>query len=337
VKQPARRLLVFTNAYPYPQLLYYGIFVDTQVKHWRNSGVEVEVFFINGRRSKWNYFRGVVAWTWKMIRAGRDYDAIVAHHSYCVLIAAFIRPPGLPLIYQVHEGTIHFWKLNELLVRLAVRLSDKVIYVSRNLPDHLGYVISERDIIPCGVDLDLFRPGDRDEARRILGWDSREEIVLYAAKERKYYERYELVVEAVEEIRREGRGVKLVRLEGVPPERVPVYLNASDLLLVASHGEGSPKIVKEGLACNRPVVALRVGSVAQLLEGVSSGFLAKNNSTDLALQMRRALALKGAGEGREKMAPLSSRNTSAALLEACLEVIGSSAARHRKGVVTDAR
>ena len=321
MKLVPKKLLIFTNAYPYPGLPYYGIFVHTQLQHWRDSGVEVDLFFINGRESRWNYFSGVLAWAWKMLREGSHYHAIVSHHSYCTLIAAFLRPPGLPLIYQVHEGTIHFWKLNELLVRLAVRLADRVVYVSRNLPDYLGYAVSEADIIPCGVDLDRFMPCDQLEARRVLEWNPAEEVVLYAAKERKYYERYELVVEAVEGLKREGRSVRLHRLEGVAPETVPTYLNAADVLVVASHGEGSPKIVKEALACNKPVVTLRVGSVETLLSGIPSGFLAEGSTPDMMRQIRSALELRGRGTGRDRMSPLSSKKTSGALLEVCREAI----------------
>jgi glycosyltransferase involved in cell wall biosynthesis len=322
-KDGTERLLVFTNAFPYPKLPYYGIFVETQVRHWREAGVEVDLFFINGRESKWNYLSGVVAWIWRMLCEGRRYDAIVTHHSYCCLIAAFLRPRRVPLIYQVHEGTIHFWKLNKLLVRLATKAADKVVYVSKNLPDLLGYPVRAEDIIPCGVDLNLFKPADQVAAREAIGWDASEEVIIYAAKERKYYERFEIVERATEVLEREGRKVRLFRLEGLAPDQVPVYLNAGDVLVVSSHGEGSPKIVKEALACNKPVVALRVGSVETLLGGIRSGFLAEDSVADMVLQLRKALDLKGKGSGRERMQALSSLKTSADLLQICRKTIHS--------------
>jgi glycosyltransferase involved in cell wall biosynthesis len=311
------RFIVFTNAYPYRDLPYYGTYVADEVAQWRANGVDVEVFFINGRKSRWNYVTGVLAWLWKMLREGSTYDAIVVHHSYCCLVASVLKPPDLPLIYQVHEGTLHFSRVSRWLVRRAVRRADRVVYVSPMLPRRLAIPAGESDVIPCGIDLALFRPQPREEARRALGWDPGEEIVLYAAKERQYYERFDLVCAAVEALRREGRSPRLVRLEGVPREEVPTYLNAADVLVLASRGEGCPNIVKEALACNRPVVALRVGTVPELLEGVESGFLCEDNVPSLAEQLKKALALKGAGSGRSRAATYSIEATSRAFLEVC--------------------
>jgi len=316
-----RRLVVFTNAYPYPDLPYYGTFVDTHVRHWRGSGVEVDVFFINGRRSKWNYLGGVLAWALAMARRGRQYDAIVVHHSYCCLIAACLRWPGIPIVYQVHEGTIHFSRVNRWMVRLAIRAADRVVYVSSNLPRTLGLDPGKETILPSGIDLERFQPMPRDEARRVLGWALDEEVVLYAAKERPAYERFDLVLEAVRRLADIGRHPRLLRLEGVERERVPLYLNAADVLVLASRGEGSPKIVMEALACERPVVSLRVGSVPERLEGVKSGFLAEETPEDLTRQLLRALALKGRGAGRERVLDLGVERTSSAFLEICSDVI----------------
>jgi teichuronic acid biosynthesis glycosyltransferase TuaC len=48
---------------------------------------------------------------------------------------------------------------------------------------------------------------------------------------------------------------ELHHLRGIEYEQVPIWLNASDVLLVTSHHEGSPTIVKEALACNLPIVS----------------------------------------------------------------------------------
>lgn len=311
------RYLIFTNAYPYPGLPYYGVFVADQVREWRRNGVEAEVFFINGRRNRWNYLGGVVAFAWKMLREGWGYDAIVVHHSYCCLIAWLLRPRGVPIVYQVHEGTVHFSRLHRILVRRAVRLADRVVYVARTIPEGLDAPADDCTVIACGIDLTLFRPRPKEEARRALAWDPAAEVVLYAAKERSAYERFDLVRDAVKRLGRERRPVRLVRLEGLPREEVPAYLNAADVLVLASRGEGSPKIVKEALACNRPVVALRVGSVPELLSGVASGFLSEDDAASLATQLERALALKGIGCGREKAAAFNVEATSLAFLEVC--------------------
>ena len=317
----AGKLLVFTNAYPYPGASTYGVYVSDQVAAWRAAGVDVALFFINGRKSRWNYLGGVLAWALAMARRGRQYDAIAVHHSYCCLIASCLRWPGIPIVYQVHEGTIHFSRVNRWLVRLAVRVADRVVYVSSNLPIMLGRSPEGATILPCGIDLERFQPMPRDEARRALGWALDEEVILYAAKERPAYERFDLVLEAVRRLADIGRHPHLLRLEGVEPDRVPLYLNAADVLVLASRGEGSPKIIKEALACERPIVSLRVGSVPEMLEGVESGFLAEVTPEDLTRQLLRALALEGRGMGRDRVLGLGAERTSSAFLEICRDTV----------------
>src|SRR5712664_1222709 len=74
-------------------------------------------------------------------------------------------------------------------------------------------------------------------------------------------------------------------MTGIPNAEVPVWLNASDVLLLTSMHEGSPTIVKEALACGLPVVSVDVGDVAERIEGVEGCYLAPPQSADLAAKL----------------------------------------------------
>ena len=53
------RVLCITNMWPIPSHPYYGIFVKEQIegiqKYYKN--VDVEIYFINGKEFKLNYFK----------------------------------------------------------------------------------------------------------------------------------------------------------------------------------------------------------------------------------------------------------------------------------------
>jgi glycosyltransferase involved in cell wall biosynthesis len=79
-----------------------------------------------------------------------------------------------------------------------------------------------------------------------------------------------------------NRPLELVTLWDVAPERVPLYMNACDAMLMLSLREGSPNVVKEAMACDLPVVSVPVGDVAELLGGIAGNHVRSYEAEDLA-------------------------------------------------------
>ena len=69
-------------------------------------------------------------------------------------------------------------------------------------------------------------------------------------------------------------GVTLLTLGGVPPEQVPLWVNAADAVIVPSEREGFGLAALEALACGVPVLATRVGIHAAALAGVPGSLCA---------------------------------------------------------------
>ena len=79
------------------------------------------------------------------------------------------------------------------------------------------------------------------------------------------------------ELRREIRRRELddvVRLVGPqPPQQVNVYLNAADLFVLATHGEGWCNVLMESLATGLPVVTTAVGGNPEIVRDENLGLL----------------------------------------------------------------
>src|SRR5215813_6801688 len=94
-------------------------------------------------------------------------------------------------------------------------------------------------------------------------------------------------------------------LRGVPHGEVPIWLNASDVLLLTSLHEGSPTVIKEALACNLPIVSVNVGDVRERIWGVDGCYIAAPDPSDLAAKLNLVYSGRRRVAGRVKMQELS--------------------------------
>jgi glycosyltransferase involved in cell wall biosynthesis len=156
-------------------------------------------------------------------------------------------------------------------------------------------------VIAAGVDLALFAPMNRDEARRRLGW-STGPVVLFGAWRARAVKRFWLAEQAVRGLADLGVVARLESLENVLPEDVPLYLNAADCLLLTSRHEGSPNVVKEAAACGCPVVSVPVGDVSEVLDGVTPGAVVPADPAALAAALRGVLRDGRRSDGRARIA-----------------------------------
>jgi glycosyltransferase involved in cell wall biosynthesis len=147
-------------------------------------------------------------------------------------------------------------------------------------------------VIPNGVDLEVFRPIDRADARRSLGIP--EGNWLLSAGQLVPNKGHDAVIRALVELPEfrlliAGDGpeegglralaadagvVDRVRFLGrVLPERMPLSYCAADCLVLASSREGMPNVLLESLACGTPVVATRVGGCPDIVREPVAGRL----------------------------------------------------------------
>ena len=142
-------------------------------------------------------------------------------------------------------------------------------------------------VIPNGVDVNTFRPMDREAARKELHLPSELKCVLFPGNPQDPRKGHKLATAAIEVAsRRFGQRIELLPLWGVQPQQVAVYMNACDAMVMTSLLEGSPNVVKEAMACNAPVIGVPVGDVEQLLDGVQGCEICPGIRRPLERQLR---------------------------------------------------
>lgn len=295
-------VLVVTNMYPTPGAPAFGTFVADQVAAVQRAGVAADVLFVDGRRNRSAYLQGGPR-LWSRLQRG-GYDLIHAHHFLAGLVARM--QLSLPIVTTYHGGEVgpHVPAWLRTLARLGPRIFDRVITVNSREAAILNR--PNVRVIPCGVDLELFRPHPRAEARARLGLPAGAALVLWAGEHWQREKRVDLVREAMALLGRDLPDAQLVLVSGRPHEEIPWYMSACDALVLASSSEGSPMVVKEAMACNLPVVSTDVGDVGEIIAGVDGCALAAPDAADLADKLRITLARNARTQGRGSVAGLSS-------------------------------
>jgi glycosyltransferase involved in cell wall biosynthesis len=291
------RVLVVTNMYPTPADPAFGTFVGDEVAALRTLGLEVDVLFVNGKASRWNYLWGLPRLWWRLLH--RRYHILHAHYSLTGLLAR--AQWRVPLVVTFHGAEVAVgWP-----ARVSRWLRDRVdvaIVTSHRVRDDLN--APQAAVIPPGVDLDRFRPGDRTAARLRLGLPLGQPLVLFVGRS-EWDKRLSEMQQAVRLLQVHRPEAELILLSGQPHSVVPDYMNACDVLLLISTYEGSPMAVKEALACNLPVVASDVGDVAEMIGTVEGCALCDGTPQDAARKLHHVLGQGRLARGREAVAHLS--------------------------------
>ncbi len=291
------RILTFTNMYPTEKNPQFGIFVKEQVESIRRLGHVVDVMFVNGREGRFRH-KGYVLGPmqlWAALARGK-YDVIHAHY---VLSGVIARAQWTCPLVLTHHGVELREPLQGRLCRWTRSWPDELIVVSNWMLSDLGAPTAH--VIPCGVNLDLFRPADKMEARRQLGLDAERRYVLFAGNSWDPVKRYPLVEQAVRTMRLASHDVELLTVEGQPHDRIPLFMNAADVFAMTSLVEGSAQVVKEAMACNLPIVATDAGDNWDVLGDTAGCYRTSADPVEIATRLETAISPPRRTVGRDRV------------------------------------
>jgi len=258
---------------------------------------------------------GVDAWR---IARGIDYDLVHAHYWLSGVVALALRERwSAPVLQMFHTlarlknrvaRTAHDLE-PEVRIREETRVIaevDRVVAANvverADLARFYGAAPSRIAVIPCGVDTELFRPGERDTARAALALGPGP-LLLYVGR-LSPIKGLDTLFDAVARVRAGGRAVRLLVVGGdadeptdghearlrarigalgladtvrfvpaQPQDVLPTYYAAADLTLLPSYYESFGMVALEAMACASPVIASRVGGLTTTVRDRVTGFL----------------------------------------------------------------
>jgi glycosyltransferase involved in cell wall biosynthesis len=291
------KVLIVTNMYPTPQKPASGTFVKEQVESLKKEGVDIDVFYFDGSKHKSAYIWALFSFWGKILR--NHYDLIHAHYVFSGIIA---RAQLLYPVILTHHGLEVFTTWQRFPSKWITPLVDRAIVVSNEQKNALKS--KNIEVIPCGIDLELFKPVPRDQARAKLKLSLTKKYVVWAGNYLRPEKRFDLVMATIALAKENDPAIELLLVSGKPHDEVPLYMNAADVLLLVSDAEGSPMAVKEAMACNLPVVSVPVGDVAEVIGETAGCYLCNQQPEDIAEKLHQALSFPGRTRGRERMVHL---------------------------------
>lgn len=327
-------VLAVTNIYPTPRYPVPGTFVEQQVVGLRRIGLHVEVLLANRAEKGMRAYLTIGAEVRSRIK---ELQPDVIHVMYGGVLAERVtrvvkdRPTvvsfcGSDLLGERLSGPLRgvLSQCGVFASHVAARRAVGVIVKSRNLEEALPVFVdrSKVRIIPNGINLERFKPLDQVDCRKKLGWSLHKFHVLFPANAGDPVKRSFLAQAAIEAANRSGLNAEMHTLRGVTHEKVPIWLNASDAVLLTSLHEGSPNIIKEALACDLPVVSVDVGDVRERISGIEGCYIALPNSDDLGAKLCLVRARGERIAGRDSVRHLSLEETASKLMHFYHECLG---------------
>jgi D-inositol-3-phosphate glycosyltransferase len=179
-------------------------------------------------------------------------------------------------------------------------------------------------VVPCGVNVELFRPLPKEHSREQLGIDKNELVLLYVGRidplkgiDRlitafsylQHHQRLRLLIvggesratadlKSLQELALNSGVHRTITFMGrTEHANLPLYYSAADALVLPSHTESFGLVALESLACGTPVVATRVGAMDQIINSDRNGYLADSADPHLLTQeIERLIAALRAGK-----------------------------------------
>jgi len=169
---------------------------------------------------------------------------------------------------------------------------------------HYGALLEKISVIPCGVNLELFQPIDKEMAKQQLGLVD-DKIILFVGR-LDPLKGIDQLLKAMPYLQN-GQGPRLVIIGGgedshyemerlqklsyalhiessvtllglIKHEKLPYFYSAADVCVIPSYYESFGLVALEAMACGTPVVAADVGDLKSIIRQEETGYIVTDNA-----------------------------------------------------------
>lgn len=233
-------------------------------------------------------------------------------------------------------------------VRRVLAQSSMVTTVSdglRRAALDLGVPPERARTIRQGINAKVFHPDDKAVARRTLGLAADDETLVWVGR-MVPVKNLDMLIDAVKQLvpqrprlrlhvigdgpERKRLGARVaaeglthaVRLEGaIGHDRLPDWYRAADAVVLSSHSEGLPNVLRESLACGTPFVSTDVGDIGEIAEPTFSRLVASGDAAAFAAAIVEILT-PGYAEAAAQYQPRSWHESAEEFSELFRDLVG---------------
>ena len=255
------------------------VFVYEQIESVKrlDASVDYKVFPVVGKGIK-----GYLASLKQLKAVIKEYQPDLVH-AHCGHVGAqAVLQRRVPVITTFHGSDVNASKMRPI-ASFASLLSAESFFVSKKLMQTLRIKGRCHAVIPCGVDVSIFHPRDKEDCKRQLGIDK--DYMLFASDFGNSVKNPALA----KAVANHFLNLELREIKDRSREEVAQLINGAELLLMTSFSEGSPQIIKEAIACGQRVVSVDVGDVREQTEGLRNCRVCEADESKLVAAVREVL------------------------------------------------
>ncbi len=274
-----------------------------------------------------------------------NYDIIHSHYWLSGWLAAKLRERwNIPLIHMFHTSGV----LKNLVARggqekepwIRLRVEQEIIHSADRLvaasPAEKSWLVyhyqvpSEKiEVIPCGVDLDLFRPINKEWARKFLNLPRKKYLLFVGRIEP--IKGIDTLLKAMAlltedpDLKEDEIGLLIIggeldsssylshremqRLKGLaaslglqkaviflgaqPQDKLPYFYSVAEACTLLSRYESCGMVALEAMACGRPIIASKVGGLPFTIVEGETGFLVPEGNERIAASRMKLILSNG--------------------------------------------